>query len=351
MGRIEVGMVIAAQLVAGGVVLMAPSSLAADLNADLNTQLFIRQYNGTQGNLRLEADRLFRQGEQQDRAGFYDKAIDSYLQALNLYRSIQEVEAQGLTYDSLGKVYAQVGKFTEAEDALRRRLAIARDLKDFQGQVFGFNNLGTLLLQRASILEAQKTFADGLKIAKDTKFYAGEGLSLSNLGLAAYSLGNYNQAIALYEQARILRGQAGDPGEANTLNSLGDAYRAVRDYRSALVSYRQALFVSQNSVDRPTQFRALNGLTQAFYGLGQNSNAFTTLDQRLSLAVEQKDARQLILTLKDLAKFSSAKGDYTAADNYYQRAFGVAQAINDSKEQEGLLREIGVLRSRKYSQH
>lgn len=340
-----------AHLLAGGVVLSStPSSLAADLNADLNTQLSIRQYNGTQGTQRIEADRFFQAGTQQNKAGAFNRAIASWRQALEIYRKIGEVEAQGITYDALGKAYSQVGRYIEAEDALRRRLAIARDTKDFQGQIYGFNNLGTLLLQRASILEAQKTFSEGLKVAKDIKNEAGEGLSLSNLGLVAYSLGKYDQAIQIYQQARTLRGQAGDPGEANTLNNLGDAYRAVRNYRSSLISYRQALFVSQNSVDRANQFRALSGLTQAFYGLGQNSNASETLDQRLALALDQNDSRQIISTLKDFAKFYRAKGDYTAADSYYQQAYAVAQTSGDTQAQQGLLTEIGGLRSRKFIQ-
>lgn len=337
---------VVAHLLAGGMTLMAFPGGATDLN----DQLTIRLYNGTQGTSRLAADRLVQLGTQQEKAGFPARAIAAWLQALEIYRDLKETEAQGLTYDALGKAYAQLGRYVEAEDALRRRLAIARDLKDYQGQIYGFNNLGTLLLGRANILEARKTFAEGLKIAQDVKLTAGEGLSLSNLGLVAYSLGNYDQAIQYYERAKILRGQARDPGEANTLNNLGDAYRALRDYRTALVSYRQALFISEQSVDRPNQFRALEGLTQAFYGLGQNSNASRTLDQRLALALEQKNSRQIISALKSLAQYYRAKKDDAAADGYYQQALAVAREIGDLQEQQGLLTQISTLRSKKFTQ-
>ena len=334
-----------AQLLAGEITL---TSVA--IASELSDQLDAKLYNDTRGTARTEADRLVRLGNQQQQAGFVDKAIGSWQQALEIYHDIKEVEAEGTTYAALGNAYSQVGQFSKAEDAVRRDLAIARDTKNFQNQIYAVNNLGTLLLQRASVAEAQKAFAEGLKIAQDIQLPAGRGLSLSNLGLVAYSRGNYDEAIRYYEQAKPLREQAKDPGVANTLNNLGDAYRATRDYRTALVSYRQALFVSENSLDRPSQFRALEGLTQAFYGLGQNSNASETLDRRLALALEQNDSKQVISSLKGLGQFYQAKGDLTAADSYYQQAFAIAQSINDTQEQQGLLTQIGRLRSRKFTQ-
>jgi len=38
----------------------------------------------------------------------------------------------------------------------------------------------------------------------------------------------------------------------------------------------------------------------------------------------------------------------TAADSYYQQAFAIAQGINDTQEQQGLLTQIGTLRSGKF---
>jgi len=68
----------------------------------------------------------------------------------------------------------------------------------------------------------------------------------------------------------------------------------------------------------------------------------------LALALEQNDSKQVISALKGLAQFYKAKGDLTAADSYYQQAFAIAQGINDTQEQQGLLTQIGTLRSRKF---
>ena len=124
--------------------LLHPATAGA---ADITQQLH-RPVNSSMGRQsRDEADSLLRVAEQQYAAGYADKAIDSGLQALDIYHLIGDLRAKGLTYNLLAKAYIELGRFKEGEDALRRRLAIARDTKDFQSQIFALNNLGTLLLQ------------------------------------------------------------------------------------------------------------------------------------------------------------------------------------------------------------
>ena len=178
LARVAVGLGLA-QMLAGGVVL-TPVAIASDLS----DQLSIKLYNGTRGNSRIEADRLVRLGNQQQQAGFSDKAIGSWLQALEIYHTIKETEAEGTTYEALGKPIRKSDDLLKPKMRLRRSLAIARDTKNFQNQIYGANNLGTLLLQRASVSEAQKALQRALKSLKTSMDPAGLGLSLSNLGLS-----------------------------------------------------------------------------------------------------------------------------------------------------------------------
>ncbi|NJN48624.1 MAG: tetratricopeptide repeat protein [Alkalinema sp. RL_2_19] len=164
-----------------------PLSLTSQAS-DLNRQLAIPLNNGTLNTQRREADRLTRLGGQQRQRGAFSKAIDSWESALEIYRNLRDIEAQGVVYEFLGGTYADLGRYVNAEDAMRRRLAIARDLGDYQGQIFGANNLGTVLMQRNEPQEAEALFAEALEIAQSIKHDGGTGLSYSNLGLVAYAL-------------------------------------------------------------------------------------------------------------------------------------------------------------------
>ena len=101
-----------AQLLAGEM-LLPPVAIASELSDQLDAKL----YNGTRGTARTEADRLVRLGNQQQQAGFVDKAIGSWQQALEIYHDIKEVEAEGTTYAALGNIYSH-----KWDDRLRQKM-------------------------------------------------------------------------------------------------------------------------------------------------------------------------------------------------------------------------------------
>lgn len=333
-----------------GAVVLSAVFASPSFASDLDRQLRIPFNNGTQSPARSSADQFVESGKQAQQSGNSAKAIEAWQQALALYHQVKDVPAQARVYDLLGMVYANIGQIDAAEDAFRRSLAIARDENDVARQIYGYNNVGTVLLKRAKVSEAQRSFANGLQLARSIDHAAGQGVSLSNLGLAAYTNGQYREAIALLEKARNFRSVSGDPiGSANTLNNLGDAYLAIRDYRSAYASHRQAMFLAQQAQNRDVQFRSLDGMILAFQGLGQERNYTEALNQRLAMATESDNAWQLLTSLKLMAQHYRTKKDFTVAEDYYQQAFSIAQTLNDPKEQEELLAQIGAIRSRKYT--
>ncbi len=323
-----------------------PLSLSSSA-ADLNRQLAIPLNNGTLQPQRREADRLMQLGGQQRQSGAFAKSIDSWLAALNIYRDLRDVEAQGVVYEFLGGTYADMGQYVDAEDAMRRRLAIARDLSDYQGQIFGANNLGTVLLQRSQPQEAAALFAEALEIAKSVNNGGGIGLSYSNLGLASYNMGDAADAVRYYNQATTYRRQARDVlGEANTQNNLGDAYRAMSDYRRAAGAYETARVLSLQSLDRPAEIRATEGLAFAYEGMGLSTVAVDYLKRRLELARTDNNAPEVLEALRTLAAYYRRTNDYINTENYYQQSIAVAELIGDQKTQRLVQRQLEDLRLR-----
>lgn len=309
--------------------------------ANLEEQLDIPLNNGIQGPERNQADYLVRRGGQAQQQGNSNQAIANWLQALDIYQQIGDLEGEGLVYDYLGVTYAKLGRYQEAEDALRRRVGIARTRQDLQGQIFGLNNLGTLLLQAGKIAAAQDTFAQALNISRSVRNIAGEGLSLSNLGLTAAASGNYEEAIKRYETALNLRRQSVDPqGEANTRNNLGDAYRAVKQHRNALVLYRSALRQAETSRDFPNQFRALRGLVQSNSALRLYPPAFQAIRQHLALAQQQENRFEQLLSLQLAADLYRVTGDLAMARQFYEQAIALAGALGDTQAQAILRNDL-----------
>ncbi|MBG1266173.1 tetratricopeptide repeat protein [Nostoc sp. WHI] len=312
------------------------------------TQQLHRPLNSSVGRQsRNEADSLIRIGEQQYTSGYADKTITSCLRALEIYHSIGDIKAQGLTYNLLAKAYIQLGSLKEAEDALRRGLAIARDTKDFQSQIFVLNSIGTFLLQQGEPA-AGKTVEDALTIAHNVKNIEGEGLSLSNLGLVAARLGDYNRAVKLYENALIFRRQIGDAiGEANTLNNLGDAYLASRNYQDTIGTYGAAMVIAKTNRDRTNELRAIDGLVKAHSAVGRYERAFDLLEQRLKLAKELQNLREELKSFESYAQLYEQQGNYITARNFYERAIILARTLEDRKQEVLLLDRLTKMLRRK----
>jgi tetratricopeptide (TPR) repeat protein len=312
--------------------------------AELEQQLDVPLNNGIEGPERDQADFFLRLGGQAQRQGQFDKAIDYWVQALDIYQQIGDFEGEGRAYDFLGVTYAKLGRYRQAEDALRRRVGIARSRQDFQGQIYGLNNLGTVLLEAKNPEGARETFTEALNIARSVQNKAGEGLSLSNLGLAAAAEGNYFEAIKRYEVALILRRQLDDPlGEANTQNNLGDAYRAVYFHRDALSAYYSAQRLARDSRDVPNQFRALRGLVQSYSALRQYPLAFQALGQHTTLAQQQANRIEELISLRLAAELYRVTGDLASAQRYYEQAIALAGALGATQEEAFLRNDLAQI--------
>lgn len=308
-----------------GLIGSAPAQAAEELLRQLQTPI----NNGTQSRSRNEADRLMRQGSQQQAAGELEKAIASWKQAMRIYHNIGEPVAVGLAYDFIGVSYGELGDFVAAENALRRRLGVARDHQDFRGQIFGLNNVGTVLLHKHELDAAETTFEEALEMARSINSLEGEGLSLSNLGLVAFGRGDFHQAIKRYEAALTLRRQVQDPtGEANTLNNLGDAYWRLAQYPAAIANYGQALRLAAQVRDRRNEMRAIDGLVVAHNAVERYERSLDLLDRRLQIAQEQNNLREQFISLR-------------TASQVYQRAGKLAQAKNSLEQALPLARTLG----------
>ncbi|MGD2180360.1 tetratricopeptide repeat protein [Lusitaniella coriacea] len=327
-------------LSAGFAVSLSAIAIAQPFENPLNIPL----NNGTRSDERETADRLVRFGGQAERLGNYEKAIEYWLQAADLYDRLGDFRALGLTYDYLGITYVKLGRLDPAELYLRRRLAIARDNDDFQGQVYGLNNLGTMYIQRNNFVGAVVAMEEALNIARSIEFQEGEGLSLSNLGLVAARSGNYAEAVKRYEEAIIFRRRFGNSvGEINTRNNLGDAYLALQNYREAHISYGIARQLAKEARELAGHFRATAGLARTYATMGEPGAALEEVKKWVAFARENNDRAQELAALQFAGRLQLSRGEWRSARTYLVDAIAIAQELQDEQSQTLLYDDLNRL--------
>ncbi|MBE9080387.1 tetratricopeptide repeat protein [Romeria aff. gracilis LEGE 07310] len=138
--------------------------------------------------VRVEANRLLEQGNQQYGASQYREALESWEASLRLYREIGNRASEANTLNNIGIFYQSLGNYSKALSYYDQSLAIMREIGN-----------------RAS-----------------------EAKALGNIGNVYQLLGNYSKALSYYDQSLAIMREIGNrASEAKALGNIGNVYQLV----------------------------------------------------------------------------------------------------------------------------
>lgn len=113
---------------------------------------------------KAEADQLLQQGIEQFQTSQFEAALQSWQQALIIYREIKDRLGEGNALGNLGLAYYSLGDYAKAIEYQQQRLAIAREIKDRLGEGQSLNNLGVAFQKSGKLAEAEKTLRAGVEV-------------------------------------------------------------------------------------------------------------------------------------------------------------------------------------------
>jgi CHAT domain-containing protein/Flp pilus assembly protein TadD len=295
----------------------------------MQAQLLLAQSSNT-ADRKAEADRLFQQGIEQYRISQFREALQSWEQALDIYREIGDRAGEGRALGNLGNAYLSLGDYQQAIDLYEQHLAIAREIGDRAGEGRALNNLGIAYRSLGDYQQAIDLYEQVLAIFREIGDRAGEGSALGNLGNAYHNLGDYQQAIDLYEQVLAIFREIGDrAGEGRALGNLGSAYLSLGDYQQAIDLHEQSLAIAREIGDRAGEGAALGNLGGAYYSLGDYQQAIDLYEQRLAIAREIGDRAGEGNALGNLGNAYRNLGDYQQAIDLYEQQLVITREIGD----------------------
>ena len=128
-----------------------------------------------------QGDRLLGQGLGHYETGQFPAAINSWQQALQIYRALKNRQREGLTLNFLGYAYRSLGNSAKAIEYSQQSLAIAREIKDRYGEGLALGNLGGAYGYLGNSAKAIEYSQQYLAIARSIKDRDGEAKALGNL--------------------------------------------------------------------------------------------------------------------------------------------------------------------------
>ena len=285
--------------------------------------------------------------------GKYGQVNESYKKFLNLIRDVlQNTSKEAETLISLGNVSFETGEYAKALESFSQALQLFRVEKNLRAEKTVLNNIGTVYSNLGDYKQALDYYQQSLAINQEIGDKANEGKLLNNIGAVYRNLGEYQKALDYSMQALPLLRAIGDrKGEGITLNNIGVFYSSIGDYEKALDYYQQSLVNSIKIGDKANEGRLLNNIGIVYRNLGEYQKSLEYSQQALSLLREVRFRGEEAVTLNNIGQVYSSLSEYEKALKFYQQSLVLSKEIGDINSEGKTLRNIGEVYSQLGQNH
>ncbi|MBD2091289.1 tetratricopeptide repeat protein [Microcoleus sp. FACHB-1515] len=289
-----------------------------------------------------EADRLMQQGRQQQTNNQYQEALQSFQQALTLYREVGDRHNEGTVLTLIGWVYGVIGPYSEALNYHQQAVVIFQEVGDRRGEANAFLGLGWDYDGLGQYAESIESYQQALVIFREIGDRRNEGTTLGNIGSVYGVTGPYSEALNYHQQALAVHRETGNrAGEGTALNNIGIVYSNLGQYFTALDYYQQALVVNREASNHEGEGSNLGNIGSTYSNLGQYSQALEYHQQALSIFREISDRESEGIALEHIASVYQHLEQYSQSLDYYQQALTVLREIGYRAREGSTLQGIG----------
>jgi CHAT domain-containing protein/Flp pilus assembly protein TadD len=269
------------------------------------------------------------------------EAIDYLTQALAMRRTAKDRDGEAVTLTNLGAIFSNLGEKRKALDYHQQSLRLKRAQEDREGEARSLNNIGVVYRDLGEKRKALEVYEQALRLRRAVKDRDGEAVTLSNLGVIYLDLGEPQRALDALTQALPLRRTPAT--RAQTLNNLGRAYDLLGLSPEALTNYNQALALFREAKEPRGEAQTLNYIGLAQWALGDYPAAGDSLNQALRLRREVKDKPGEAATLNNLGLVYDATGEKEQARQIYQQAATLFREISNPQGEAYALNNLGFV--------
>jgi tetratricopeptide (TPR) repeat protein len=202
------------------------------------------------------------------RAGSNDDGLPPLIDALEVFRELDDLSWQARTENTIGGLMEREGRYADALAHAERSLDLYRRAGDREGEARSHNSIGWCHGQLGDHERAAEHCRQALQRYEELGDRPGQAATWDSLGYAHHGLQRYAEAIRCYQRALDLVRETGDRyNEAGVLSHLGAARDAAGGQVDAVDAWRQALAILEE-LDHPDAAHVRARLTGTGAGTG-----------------------------------------------------------------------------------
>jgi len=285
----------------------------------------------------------------------YQKALDSFQQALSIYQELAVSEASPIAKRHevqevrrqkrdilfmIGVIYGKLGQYDQSLEYSQQTLAIDRELGDRceeQDTLFKISSMYGVLGQYDQVLEGlDKILAINRELDKSCQ----KSYLLFTVHDVYQMLGQPDQALKTLEQRLAFDRKVADRiREQFTLLNISEIYEQQKQYEQALQFYQQALAISrelaiseatpQEGLSHVREPSILTRIGEIYEQQGQYEQALQSYQQALTLNRKLSNPFGAINTFMSLSRVYQRLGQYEQALESYQQALAAGRSVGN----------------------
>lgn len=259
----------------------------------------------------------------------YQQAIEKYLAAVSIWRSLNDKPMEAAALYEAGWLYGDIGQYQKALDCYSQAGILYKALGNHKSETNTLNNTAWIYGELGENQRSLEMYLEVLEAKK--KIGETDPVAISNVAASYAKMGQYQRALNAHLQLLALRqGPANDAKRAITLSNIGNCYYLLGDINKALDYYNQSLPLMRPAGDNYYTATVLNHTGVAYRSLGEYDKALNYFKEALDLRKLAGDQKGIATTLSDIARLERDRGNLIEARKWIEEALALVERIRSN---------------------
>lgn len=268
----------------------------------------------------------------------FEEAHDQLRRALQLHRREGDRTMELTAVGWMGVVNSRLGRFHEALRYIRRAAEMSAGSDPYR-EGLSLHNLGSLLTMLGNLDEALENYRRALVIARQLRDEHMEGTTLADIGDICRRLGRHEEALGYLRESLAVTGESTlKPWLALVRFVEGATYRELGRFGEAFDCLNEALQSVRDVSSPVTESDVLVELAATYRATDDFTAAHDVLRRARVLAIEALERYQEARAVEGLAQIHFAMGELEAARAYWHEAYDLFAELGTG--------EVGAIRQR-----
>lgn len=277
---------------------------------------------------------LFMLSETYERLGEYEKALETYKEALGHASEMDNTEAKALAMQGIGLLQVRMNNIEAASESLYKALELAKFSQSEEAVLKATYSLCVMMLSQQRYDEIIKLASECLSSYTHNEFLHMRGLLENLIGASYDSKGRSADAIKRYEESIRLFNASGRHWEAaRPINNIGNMYNDhLQMPERARGYYEQALEIVKKYGQPAIMETLLNNIGETYRALDQHPTALEYYHEAEKLSLESERHLVLFVCRVNMILSYMIIGDYRKSCHYLRLAQAEIEKHGDAFE-------------------